>query len=475
MTTFTKKPRYELRTGKFGQCFYDVNNECDLPLTDVLGLLNSPAHIGYEVICADLEGTRRELAKYMKLAEDRARKIDDLHDSLRAAYADLVEYRNKYQHPIIKIQTQKSWLENHPHTPGDAGYCNVRYKYIVNEVEGVCEYCGVCPGPDEDPGRTYRVVKLENEIKKLTAELEKLHMNRAEVPDMWTTREKQWVEWAEKIAGYVDVNITDTTLQQLIEDLLADEKGKNALNRNAIRLQKKEVKTWREWAEKVAGFVGINIVDTTDITLQQSIENKVNSIMSFEPTPQKINALPYPLRKYIHDLETRCDPAGDCAGRVLAEDESATYALRISRLNVEVNELRVHNRHLTNKLACIVEYIGSPFGDVTQEIYDIATEQLSSYDPAMIEIERATMMAEIDKTLKEAGAWVGGRLDSIRQLIEMTKPSWGAGDEYVANLREQWGQIDNLVANSIGRTPEKSLVYDVGRLANFYLCYKPIL
>ena len=29
------------------------------------------------------------------------------------------------------------------------------------------------------------------------------------------------------------------------------------------------------------------------------------------PTPENINALPAPVRQYIHDLETRCDPAGD--------------------------------------------------------------------------------------------------------------------------------------------------------------------
>ena len=29
------------------------------------------------------------------------------------------------------------------------------------------------------------------------------------------------------------------------------------------------------------------------------------------PTPTNINALPEPLRDYIHDLETVCDPAGD--------------------------------------------------------------------------------------------------------------------------------------------------------------------
>lgn len=29
------------------------------------------------------------------------------------------------------------------------------------------------------------------------------------------------------------------------------------------------------------------------------------------PTPANINALPDPIRRYIHHLETRADPAGD--------------------------------------------------------------------------------------------------------------------------------------------------------------------
>ena len=29
------------------------------------------------------------------------------------------------------------------------------------------------------------------------------------------------------------------------------------------------------------------------------------------PTPANINALPFPLRRYIHDLSAVCDPAGD--------------------------------------------------------------------------------------------------------------------------------------------------------------------
>jgi hypothetical protein len=94
--------------------------------------------------------------------------------------------------------------------------------------------------------------------------------------------------------------------------------------------------------------------------------------------------------------------------------------------------------------------------------------QLPPSDPMAVEISCAELLAEIDKTLQDAGVWIGGRLDSIKQLIEMAKPSWGAGDEYVASLREQWGEINELVANSIGRTPEKSLVHDVKRLVEDY-------
>lgn len=37
-------------------------------------------------------------------------------------------------------------------------------------------------------------------------------------------------------------------------------------------------------------------------------------------TPDNINALPAPIRAYIHDLETRCDPAGELRELVIARD-----------------------------------------------------------------------------------------------------------------------------------------------------------
>lgn len=39
------------------------------------------------------------------------------------------------------------------------------------------------------------------------------------------------------------------------------------------------------------------------------------------PTAANVNALPEPVRRYIHDIETRCDPAGDVAALTLARDQ----------------------------------------------------------------------------------------------------------------------------------------------------------
>lgn len=41
------------------------------------------------------------------------------------------------------------------------------------------------------------------------------------------------------------------------------------------------------------------------------------------PTSANINALPEPLRRYVHDLETRCDPAGEIQERVALRENVA--------------------------------------------------------------------------------------------------------------------------------------------------------
>lgn len=67
--------RYEIRTGKFGQYFHDLEEEKDLPLTDVLAALNAPEDDGY----------KQELAVYIGRAEEHARQADGLRNDLRAS------------------------------------------------------------------------------------------------------------------------------------------------------------------------------------------------------------------------------------------------------------------------------------------------------------------------------------------------------------------------------------------------------
>jgi hypothetical protein len=56
----------------------------------------------------------------------------------------------------------------------------------------------------------------------------------------------------------------------------------------------------------------------------------------FIPEADHINALPGPLRKYIHDLETRADPAGDVAEIALLKENNAALWARVHELESQV-------------------------------------------------------------------------------------------------------------------------------------------
>ena len=56
----------------------------------------------------------------------------------------------------------------------------------------------------------------------------------------------------------------------------------------------------------------------------------------FTPTAANVNALPEPLRRYIHDLETRCDPGGDVQTMAALRENVAG----LSKLNEALAEVR---------------------------------------------------------------------------------------------------------------------------------------
>jgi hypothetical protein len=60
----------------------------------------------------------------------------------------------------------------------------------------------------------------------------------------------------------------------------------------------------------------------------------------WSPTPANSNALPNPLRRYIHDLKTICDPAGDVAEMFRLRVENKLLRWECERLAAKAGEGR---------------------------------------------------------------------------------------------------------------------------------------
>ena len=58
------------------------------------------------------------------------------------------------------------------------------------------------------------------------------------------------------------------------------------------------------------------------------------------PEPANINALPAPVRQYIHDLEARCDPAGEVAELTLIRDQNRMLQARIVQLESRITQMQ---------------------------------------------------------------------------------------------------------------------------------------
>jgi hypothetical protein len=61
---------------------------------------------------------------------------------------------------------------------------------------------------------------------------------------------------------------------------------------------------------------------------------------NFKPTTENINALSEPLRNYIHDLETRTDPAGDLREIASLKEQRDALIVKVCELIAELEELR---------------------------------------------------------------------------------------------------------------------------------------
>lgn len=73
----------------------------------------------------------------------------------------------------------------------------------------------------------------------------------------------------------------------------------------------------------------------TEMVPRAELDAAQVSVMAFSPTAAGINALPDSLRKFIHDLETRCDPAGDIQQIAALKDQRDAL---LAKLDAAVKE-----------------------------------------------------------------------------------------------------------------------------------------
>jgi len=58
------------------------------------------------------------------------------------------------------------------------------------------------------------------------------------------------------------------------------------------------------------------------------------------PTPENVNTLPEGIRRYVHDLETRCDPAHDVQKMALQADTIRGLDAKVRELEVALASVR---------------------------------------------------------------------------------------------------------------------------------------
>jgi hypothetical protein len=63
------------------------------------------------------------------------------------------------------------------------------------------------------------------------------------------------------------------------------------------------------------------------------------------PTAEAINALPEKFRRYIHDLETRCDKSGDIQTIALLREDREALQCRVEELGAQIKVMTHPNRN----------------------------------------------------------------------------------------------------------------------------------
>jgi hypothetical protein len=91
-----------------------------------------------------------------------------------------------------------------------------------------------------------------------------------------------------------------------------------------------------------------------EVTALTAERDRLALAPDWRPTPDNINALPDPLRRYIHALETDCDPAGTIRSEVILREHTVPeLQARVVELEAERNEAQVWDRAHAEALSAL--------------------------------------------------------------------------------------------------------------------------
>jgi len=115
----------------------------------------------------------------------------------------------------------------------------------------------------------------------------------------------------------------------------------------------------------------------------KSAEDLIAMLINFIPTPENVNALPEGIRRYVHDIETRCDPSGDIQTIACLHDTNQGLELWAKELQDENRQLEAENAALradNAKHQEAVEYFVQRNLDLQKEIDAYRADQASMFE-----------------------------------------------------------------------------------------------
>jgi len=142
------------------------------------------------------------------------------------------------------------------------------------------------------------------------------------------------------------------------------------------------------------------------------------------PVAANISVLPYPLRRYIHDLETNCDPAGMVREAIVQRENAAALAVRVRELEAACRTAK-EERNIARSRA-----------------WELARERRGA---AALVQKLAAAEARTDEVIATLGPDVErltGERDRARALLREAR-------EYIRHAPEVTCEWDGMVAGSV--------------------------